>query len=125
MLSLRSALVLVLCAVFAPSAAAQPDSQLLDKRQAAGAPRAVTCGTTSYSRAQLEAAITEACTLKKRGKTLSASNNNYYPKKFNNREKLAFAIGKNTYQEFPILSSGLYAGGERQPPTPSADVGRS
>ncbi|KLU82471.1 guanyl-specific ribonuclease F1 [Magnaporthiopsis poae ATCC 64411] len=122
MIRLRSALVLVLCAVSSSAApsAARPDSQLLAKRQDGPAP--VVCGSTYYSTAQLKAATTEGCRLHAHGKAVGTGE---YPHVFNNGEKLGFTAS-GTYHEFPILSSGapleptgLSLSHKRNAPTPT------
>ncbi|KAL0934945.1 guanyl-specific ribonuclease N1 [Colletotrichum truncatum] len=101
MVSFKSTLVLGLCAVLT---AANPIA--LDKRQGTNSIESVTCGTTKYSRKQLNEATAEGCRLYAANQQLGTSQ---YPHRFNNREGLVFATS-GPYQEFPILSSGNYTG---------------
>ncbi|KAK7424482.1 hypothetical protein QQX98_000447 [Neonectria punicea] len=73
---------------------------------------ATTCGSTSYTAAQVRAAANAACSHYQQGTTAGSST---YPHTFNNREGFDFLVG-GTYQEFPILRSGVYTGG-----SPGAD----
>lgn len=90
-------------ALYAALAAADP---ALDKRQGTASLGNVTCGTKSYSKAQIDAAVAEGCRLYKAGQQLGTSK---YPHQFNNREGLVFATS-GPYQEFPVLGSSVYAG---------------
>jgi hypothetical protein len=101
MVNLISALTLALCA-----AAATADSLGLLPRQGTASLSNVTCGRTSYTKQQVDAAVAEGCRLHAAGEQLGSSK---YPHKFNNREGLVFAAA-GPYQEFPILESGVYAG---------------
>ena len=84
--------------------AASPFS--FDKRQTNGS--SVTCGSNSYSSADLEEATSEGCAFHWDGETIG---NNDYPHTFNNREGLPLE-GNGPYQEFPILTGGAYDGGK-------------
>lgn len=75
----------------------------VDKRQGS-----VTCGSTSYSSSQVSAAVSKGCDLFENDETIGS---NDYPHTFNNREGFDFLVG-GPYQEFPILRSGVYNGGE-------------
>ncbi|CAI4220077.1 unnamed protein product [Parascedosporium putredinis] len=63
-------------------------------------------------RQELAASPRKGCSLNAAGQTLGS---NAYPHTFNNREGLTFATA-GPYQEFPILTSGVYSGG-----SPGAD----
>lgn len=69
---------------------------------------ATTCGSTSYTASQVSAAAAAACQYYKAGTTAGSST---YPHKYNNYEGFNFAVA-GPWQEFPILSSGVYTGGE-------------
>jgi hypothetical protein len=63
---------------------------------------ATTCGSTSYT------AAAAACNYVKAGTTAGSST---YPHQYNNYEGFNFAVA-GPWQEFPILKSGVYTGGE-------------
>lgn len=69
---------------------------------------ATTCGSTSYTAAQVSAAAAAACNYVKSGTTAGSST---YPHQYNNYEGFNFAVA-GPWQEFPILKSGVYTGGE-------------
>jgi hypothetical protein len=70
---------------------------------------ATTCGSNSYTAAQVNAASVKACSYYNAGTTAGSST---YPHTYNNYEGFTFAVS-GPYQEFPILASGaLYTGGE-------------
>ncbi|OBT67448.1 hypothetical protein VE03_02968 [Pseudogymnoascus sp. 23342-1-I1] len=73
---------------------------------------ATTCGSTSYTAAQVSAAAAAACQYYKNGSTAGSST---YPHQYNNYEGFNFAVA-GPWQEFPILSGGVYTGG-----SPGAD----
>ncbi|KAK1997006.1 ribonuclease [Colletotrichum falcatum] len=97
-------LSLVLVSLFALAAQAVP-TELLQKRS-------TTCGSTSYSTAQVNAASNAACTHVKAGTVAGSST---YPHRYNNYEGFDFDVSGPWY-EFPIKSSGVYTGG-----SPGAD----
>ncbi|KAF9876780.1 hypothetical protein CkaCkLH20_05626 [Colletotrichum karsti] len=101
MVSLKSTLVLALCAVLA---AANPIA--LEKRQGTADINQVRCADARYSRKQIDEATAEGCRLYAANQQLGTSQ---YPHRFNNREGLAFTT-TGPYQEFPIISSGNYTG---------------
>lgn len=81
----------------------------LFKRQGDGGNgTSVTCGDNTYTSEDLEGATSEGCTLHHAGETVG---NNDYPHTFNNREGLPLE-GDGPYQEFPILTDGIYDGGK-------------
>ncbi|PKS11278.1 hypothetical protein jhhlp_003040 [Lomentospora prolificans] len=84
----------------------------LEKRQGTSGITSVKCGSNTYSRSQLNSATSKGCSLHAAGQTLGS---NKYPHTFNNREGLPLATS-GPYQEFPILTSGVYSGG-----SPGAD----
>ncbi|OJD31906.1 guanyl-specific ribonuclease f1 [Diplodia corticola] len=73
---------------------------------------ATTCGSTSYTAAQVRAAANAACSYYQAGDTAGSST---YPHTYNNYEGFDFAVS-GPYQEFPLLKSGVYTGG-----SPGAD----
>ncbi|KAK7429803.1 hypothetical protein QQZ08_003648 [Neonectria magnoliae] len=73
---------------------------------------ATTCGSTSYTAAQVRAAANAACSYYRQGTTAGSST---YPHRYNNREGFDFLVS-GTYQEFPLRRSGVYTGG-----SPGAD----
>lgn len=77
----------------------------LEKRQGSGS---WTCGGNTYSSSQIDSATSEGCSLHAAGETVGS---NDYPHTFNNREGLPLE-SDGPYQEFPILTSGVYTGGE-------------
>lgn len=76
----------------------------LDKRQSGS----WTCGGNTFSSSQIASATDEGCSLHFSGDTVGS---NDYPHTFNNREGLPLD-GSGPYQEFPILTSGVYTGGK-------------
>jgi len=68
----------------------------------------ITCGSTKYTRKQVDEATGEGCRLFAAGQQVGTNN---YPHQFNNREALVFAAS-GPYQEFPIVSGGNYTGRE-------------
>ncbi|KAH8669729.1 guanyl-specific ribonuclease F1 [Tricladium varicosporioides] len=75
---------------------------------------AATCGTVSYTAAQVNAASQKACSYVQAGTTAGSST---YPHTYNNYEGFSFGGVAGPYKEFPILASGaLYTGG-----SPGAD----
>lgn len=93
---------LLLTASLAALAAANPIA--VDKRQSGS----TTCGSNTYSASQLRSAMNEGCNLHQAGEAIG---NNNYPHTFNNREGLPFETS-GPYQEFPILTGGVYTGGK-------------
>lgn len=91
---------LALFPLLAAFAAAAPAASTLEERAA------TTCGSTSYSAAQVSAASQQACSYYKDGKKAGS-----YPHTYNNYEGFNFRVA-GPYQEFPIKSSGVYTGGE-------------
>ena len=91
------------CAAFAAVAVANPVSP--QKRQESGS---VTCARNTYSASQIDSAIYEGCNLHAEGQTVGR---NDYPHAFHNREGLPLETD-GPYQEFPILTSGVYTGGK-------------
>ncbi|KAI9155432.1 Guanyl-specific ribonuclease F1 [Paramyrothecium foliicola] len=91
--------------VFAVLAAAAPTE--LNRRGPA------TCGSVSYTAAQVSAASAAACEYFQNGDTAGSSN---YPHRYNNYEGFDFKGYSGPFQEFPILSSGrVYSGGSPGP----------
>lgn len=70
--------------------------------------RSTTCGSTTYSTAQVNAASNAACTHVKAGTVAGSST---YPHRYNNYEGFDFDVSGPWY-EFPIKTSGVYTGGE-------------
>ncbi|KAF7553532.1 hypothetical protein G7Z17_g3556 [Cylindrodendrum hubeiense] len=68
---------------------------------------ATTCGSTSFTAAQVRAAANAACSYYQAGDTAGTST---YPHTYNNYEGFDFLVS-GPYQEFPILTSGVYTGG--------------
>lgn len=66
------------------------------------------CGGNTFSSSQINSAVQEGCALHFSGDTVGS---NDYPHTFNNREGLPLD-GSGPYQEFPILTSGVYDGGK-------------
>ncbi|EXF82090.1 ribonuclease [Colletotrichum fioriniae PJ7] len=73
--------------------------------------RSTTCGSTTYSTAQVNAASNAACTHVKAGTVAGSST---YPHRYNNYEGFDFDVTGPWY-EFPIKTSGVYTGGELSP----------
>jgi hypothetical protein len=70
---------------------------------------ATTCGSNSYTAAQVNSAAQKACTYYKAGTTAGGST---YPHTYNNYEGFSFPVA-GPYQEFPLLAGGsVYTGGE-------------
>lgn len=107
---------------FAATTLAAPTQ--IEKRQGA-----VTCGSTvrsqpesiahstksslfslpqSYSASQVSAAVNQGCNYYSSGQTVGS---NDYPHRYNNYEGFDFRAS-SPWQEFPILRSGVYTGGE-------------
>ncbi|KAK4142928.1 Ribonuclease/ribotoxin [Dichotomopilus funicola] len=100
------ALTLTLLAA-AATVTANSLTPVLERRQGTTGLGHVTCGTTTYNKAAIDAAVAEGCQLYADRETLGSSK---YPHRFNNREGLQFAVA-GPYQEFPILSNGkVYSG---------------
>jgi hypothetical protein len=73
----------------------------------------VTCGSTSYSAAQVSDAAEAACDLVQ---TKEKAGSSTYPHQYRNFEGFEFKGYKGPFQEFPILSSGKeYTGGRPGP----------
>lgn len=71
---------------------------------------ATTCGSTSYTATQVNAAAQQACSYYQAGTTASG-----YPHTYNNYEGFSFSVA-GPYQEFPMLSSKVvYTGGKSIP----------
>jgi hypothetical protein len=67
---------------------------------------ATTCGTHSYTAAQVNSAAQKACADFQAGITADT-----YPHTYNNFEGFSFTVA-GPYQEFPLLASGsVYTGG--------------
>ncbi|KAK7943682.1 Guanyl-specific ribonuclease F1 [Apiospora aurea] len=96
--------ILALVPLLAAFVTAAPAAAVLEDRAA------TTCGKTSYSAAQVNAASQQACTYYKNNQQA-----NSYPHTYNNYEGFNFRVA-GPYQEFPIKSSGVYTGG-----SPGAD----
>ncbi|KAK8044647.1 hypothetical protein PG993_004671 [Apiospora rasikravindrae] len=96
--------LLALVPLLAAFVTAAPAAAVLEDRAA------TTCGSTSYSAAQVNAASQQACDYYKNGQQA-----NKYPHTYNNYEGFNFRVA-GPYQEFPIKSSGVYTGG-----SPGAD----
>ncbi|KAJ4291400.1 hypothetical protein N0V88_005993 [Collariella sp. IMI 366227] len=93
-------------ALYAFAATASPTSPL-KTRQGTTSLGSLTCGTTSYTKKQVDDAVAEGCRLYASREQLGTSK---YPHQFNNREALVFAAS-GPYQEFPILEGGrIYSG---------------
>ncbi|EKG17984.1 Guanine-specific ribonuclease N1/T1 [Macrophomina phaseolina MS6] len=73
---------------------------------------ATTCGSTSYTAAQVRAAANAACSYYNQGGTAGGST---YPHTYNNYEGFDFPVN-GPYQEFPLQKGGAYDGG-----SPGAD----
>ena len=103
---MRNLISTLALALYASAAAA--DATLdLNRRQGTSDITGVTCGRTTYTRDEIDAAVFEGCRLYAAGEQLG---NSRYPHRFNNREGLTFSTA-GPYQEFPILSNGnVYAG---------------
>lgn len=95
MFGLKSLLPIVLLS----TAAALPT---IEKRDA------TTCGSTDYSASQVSDAADAACSYVQDGTTAGGSS---YPHTYNNYEGFDFAAD-GPWQEFPMLSDGVYTGGE-------------
>ena len=67
-----------------------------------------TCGTKYYSAAQVNAASVAACNHFRAGSTAGSSS---YPHRYNNYEGFNFKGYSGPFQEFPIISGGVYTGG--------------
>ncbi|KAK7992825.1 guanyl-specific ribonuclease F1 [Apiospora saccharicola] len=94
----------VLFPFLAAFAAAAPAASTLEERAA------TTCGSTSYSAAQVNEAAQQACSYYQDGKKAGS-----YPHTYNNYEGFNFRVA-GPYQEFPMKKSGVYTGG-----SPGAD----
>jgi hypothetical protein len=101
MVNLQSIIVV---ALYAAITAASP--LLFEKRQGTTSLASATCGTATYTKAEVDAAVTEGCRLYAAGQQIGSSQ---YPHRFNNREGLVFTTS-GPYQEFPIITSGVYSG---------------
>ncbi|EOD52329.1 guanyl-specific ribonuclease f1 [Neofusicoccum parvum] len=73
---------------------------------------ATTCGSTSYTAAQVRAAFNAGYNYYTADDTAGSST---YPHTYNNYEGFDFPVN-GPYQEFPLLRSGVYTGG-----SPGAD----
>ncbi|KAF4304394.1 hypothetical protein SLS57_009689 [Botryosphaeria dothidea] len=73
---------------------------------------ATTCGSTSYTAAEVRAAANAACSYYQQGGTAGGST---YPHTYNNYEGFDFPVS-GPYQEFPLKKGGAYSGG-----SPGAD----
>lgn len=72
-------------------------------------PTACNCDGTDYTKADIDAAATQALTLAKAGKTVG---DDKYPHAYNDYEHFNFAHGEAPYLEFPVLQNGtVYDGG--------------
>ncbi|KAK4226618.1 Ribonuclease/ribotoxin [Podospora fimiseda] len=72
----------------------------------------LSCGSKTYTKQQVDDAVAEGCKLFSNNQQVGRQN---YPHKFNNFENLVFATS-GPYQEFPIISNGVFTGG-----SPGAD----
>ncbi|KAK3897487.1 Ribonuclease/ribotoxin [Staphylotrichum tortipilum] len=106
MRSLLSTLVLALS--YAITATADNAPAALEPRQGTASLSRLTCGSTSHTKQQVDAAVAEACRLHAAGQQLG---DRKYPHQFKNFEGLLFAVS-GPYQEFPILSSGVVYSGK-------------
>lgn len=68
-----------------------------------------TCGTKYYSASQVAAAADAACEHFQDGTQAGSSS---YPHRYNNYEGFDFKGYSGPFQEFPIISGGVYTGGE-------------
>lgn len=110
---MRNAISILTLALYSAVAGAAATS--LERRQGTDSLSGVTCGSTRYTKEEIDDAVDAACRLHAAGEQLGTNN---YPHRFNNREGLTFAIS-GPYQEFPILASGdVYSGGQSTPYTP-------
>lgn len=73
--------------------------------------RSTTCGGNSYSTAQVNAAANAACNHVRAGSQAGSST---YPHRYNNYEGFNFDVS-GPYNTFPMLTSGVYTGGELSP----------
>jgi hypothetical protein len=92
--------------LLAPLALALP-SELVPTDLATRQSCAVTCGSTCYTSAQINAARSAGTGYVKSGSTAGGST---YPHKYNNYEGFDFLVG-GTYYEFPLRKAGVYTGG--------------
>lgn len=97
--TVKMQLPVVLVSLFALAVSAVP---------AAIEKRSTTCGSTTYSTAQVNAASNAACSHVKAGTVAGSST---YPHRYNNYEGFDFDVSGPWY-EFPIKTSGVYTGGE-------------
>ncbi|TIA06765.1 guanyl-specific ribonuclease F1 [Aureobasidium pullulans] len=79
----------------------------LESRQSA-----TTCGSTSYTAAQVRSAVSAGYGDYQAGRTYGS---NSYPHKYNNYEGFDFPVA-GPYEEFPLKTSGVFTGG-----SPGAD----
>ncbi|KAL2186133.1 Ribonuclease/ribotoxin [Thermothelomyces heterothallicus CBS 203.75] len=106
---MRNAIPTLTLALYAVATAATGS---LEPRQGTDSLSSVTCGSTSYTKQEIDDAVAEGCRLYAAGEQLGTSN---YPHRFNNREGLTFSIS-GPFQEFPLLASGaVYSGGAPGP----------
>ena len=70
--------------------------------------RATTCGSNSYTNAQINAALNAGYQYYSEGTEAGSSD---YPHTYNNYEGFDFPVD-GPYQEFPLLESGVYTGGK-------------
>ena len=76
-----------------------------------------TCGTKYYSASQVAAAADAACEHFQDGTQAGSSS---YPHRYNNYEGFDFKGYSGPFQEFPIISGGVYTGGEYFSPSVSS-----
>ena len=75
----------------------------------------MTCGRNNYTSDQIEDASDEACRLYRSRKQVGRNN---YPHRYNNFEGFEFQGYDAPFQEFPIVSGGVFDGCEFCPPFP-------
>ena len=88
--------------LFAVSAIALPTSEIVQRQSS------TTCGNNYYSYDQVSSALDQGYNYYANGEQVG---NNDYPHSFTNYEGFALRVD-GPYQEFPILESGVYTGGE-------------
>lgn len=96
-------------AAFLVSVSGAPAAAVIEERAA------TTCGSTSYTADQVNQAAQKSCSYYKSGDAPGG-----YPHTYNNYEGFSFSVS-GPYLEFPMLTSGVYTGGEScslSPPPP-------
>ncbi|KAK7747099.1 hypothetical protein SLS62_009255 [Diatrype stigma] len=87
-------------AAFLVSVSGAPAAAVIEERAA------TTCGSTSYTADQVNQAAQKSCSYYKSGDAPGG-----YPHTYNNYEGFSFSVS-GPYLEFPMLTSGVYTGGE-------------